>query len=111
MPSIRITGVSAGPAPIWVQQAWIGLELPLRGPSDIAFCFDTGRPATARPGLFTLIKALITGKARFHKAYRVDRETALSKLACVDAAADWYRTHTFASARIMFDATICETIA
>ena len=110
--SIRIVGISHGPAPEWVQRAWIGLELPLRRAGEIAYALDFGATGSKKRGLFQILPGLLAGKVRFVRSYRVDRTIALEALRAANVrAAEWYEKNTISSvSHVVFREDICERI-
>lgn len=85
---VRITKTPDGEAPEWVRRQWIGVVLPDEGRIPSGECFG-----------------LVTGQKKQGSAddFIVDRETAITALACKSfKAAQWFREQAQSSGTLLF---------
>lgn len=111
--SVRIVQVPAGPAPLWVREQWVGLELPIDPPhvveSPVWKDFSLKAPITPWRALI----GRLTGKLGTWKGYIVDVDVALSILAIRHPeAATWWRENAahMRGRTFIFDAPSCEPV-
>ena len=97
---VRIVAIPPGEAPSHVRAAWVGLELPVDGPSD-----SGGRP----------VYGVLSNRPAGCDGYAVDGRQAVALLAATaPEAAAWWRTHApHVSARgyqLVFPAEVCDPV-
>jgi hypothetical protein len=112
--AVRITRTPAGEAPLWVRQAWVGLELPAAGTRPSSY-FTAGVTAKPRPWFVRLSESL-QGKRRRNRGYAVPAAAAIDILAGADPrAARWWREqtpHVLRSGQyLLFEESACEPVA
>lgn len=108
--TVRIIGVPEGPAPLWVREKWVGLDLPVSPPRVVKR--RVWRDFKTR-GLFTYFMALLgitSEKLETWDGYVVDVRQAVTILEAKhpDAAA-WWRENVphLMGGKFMFDAAAC----
>ena len=87
--SIRVIAPPAGPAPLWVREKWVGLELPSHSARPIeqyvVYSFERSTP-------WRSLWWRLTGKGRYEAGYVVDVDDALAVLQIRHPeAAAWWR--------------------
>ena len=113
MASIRITSVPPGEAPFAVREAWVGLELPLRGKAPRRY-LGSGVLSGPRSTVQTLIH-LFTFRLTVHTGFVVPSLAAIEILERTQpAAARWWREnapHTVRPRRhFLFPPDCCERV-
>ena len=110
---IRIVSAPIGEAPLWVREAWIGCELPLRDPRE-----QTVPTVGVLSGPRSCIGWIVAKWARRivrETGYVVDSAVAVKLLSArrLDAA-DWWHKHCHwaehAGREFLFDTPACEPI-
>lgn len=111
--SIRIISAPRGPAPLWVREKWIGLELPVEKTKAVTVSTlpDFKRRRFVTP--FHVLWWQLTGKLSNYSGYvvRVDDALRVLEIRHKDAAAWWdenaphLRGSTF-----LFDAASCQLL-
>ncbi|AUN32204.1 hypothetical protein [Niveispirillum cyanobacteriorum] len=94
LPAVRIVAVPPGEAPLWVREAWVGLELPLvRYLSSRKFlCAGVLSGSRSR---FGWLWDLLRGRTETITGYMIDAALAVDILcASSPAAAAWWRENT-----------------
>ena len=86
---VRIVQPPIGEAPIWVRQAWVGLELPLAGNANEFFSFGV---LSGPKSWISMIWGLLCGRGQRITGYPVHAGAAVDLLARTNPdAADWWR--------------------
>lgn len=89
---IRIISAPRGEAPLWVRQAWIGLELPLAAPAVVDL--PTTGVLSGRRLWNRMLGMLRLAPTQQMAGYLVDRATAVNLLHChAPEAAAWWRAN------------------
>jgi len=107
--TIHIISPPLGEAPLWVREAWIGLDLPVRG-SVRSFAWRTSGVITGPKSLLGKIWAGLTGNFQRIEGYRVSARQAIDILdAKRPDAADWWRQNAshLLSGNFIFDNAAC----
>ena len=92
-PTVRIVAVPPGEAPLWVRQAWVGLELPLPPMAKSARRLRVAGVLTGPKSLLDALLAYISGRYRQAQGFVVPVLAALDVLATASPeAAAWWRT-------------------
>lgn len=108
---VRIVRTPEGEAPLWVREAWVGLELPLAHPGEITT--ETVGVLTGPPSPLGRWWARLRGRPQLTTGYFVLSARAIGILArSQPRAADWWRSNTprFCDPHelFVFDAPACE---
>jgi hypothetical protein len=112
--AVEIVAAPIGEAPLWVREAWIGLELPLAWPSDAQRITVYG-VLTMPTSRFGLLWANLLGRRQRVDGYRVTSAEAIHLLGKhrADAAA-WWRAEAPAFLEpgmcFVFDAPACRPV-
>jgi hypothetical protein len=110
---IRITRPPLGEAPLWVREAWVGLELPLARPI-LRKWYSVGVLTGAKSRLGQ-IWGIITGRIEKTSGYPVIAKEAVDLLAAKnEAAVAWWRQNAVhllnGRALFIFDVGACEVV-
>lgn len=108
---VRIVRTPAGEAPLWVREAWVGLELPLATMAQVTV--ETVGVVTGPASPLGLWWARLRGRLQRTTGYAVMSARAIDLLARTRLeAAAWWRGHTprFLQPHqvFIFDAPACE---
>jgi hypothetical protein len=111
--AVRIIKAPIGEAPLWVREAWIGCELPLRDPRERTI--DTVGVLSIPRSFFGRIAALWTQRTVKETGYLVDAALAVDRLSAARPdAADWWRANCRWVGKerraFLFDTPACEPI-
>ena len=89
----RIAKVPIGAVPLWVRQAWVGLDLPLTNDHAVT---TWSQPVTAKSGGYlAVLWGVLSGKQTCVTGYSVSALAAVAVLQDTDAeAAAWWRKNT-----------------
>ena len=109
--SVRIVRAPIGEAPLWVREAWIGCELPLRDPRERTI--PTVGVLSWPRSLLGWILAKWKGRIVVETGYLVDAAIAVDRLSALRPdAADWWRAHCAWALEkkrtFLFDTPACE---
>ena len=113
MSSVRIIAAALGEAPLWVRQAWVGLDLPTIRPDSRTYC---GAGVLSGPKtLWAFFAAWFGGKLFPYQGYTVSALKAVELLDAVRPdAARWWREHTPHLMRrgqaFVFDEPACQAL-
>jgi hypothetical protein len=108
---VRIVQAPIGEAPEWVREAWVGLELPLAHPEEVAV--ETGGVLTGPRTWLGGWWARLTGRLEVVSGYVVKADRAIDLLGrSRPEAAAWWRAHApefcRSGAEFIFDSPACE---
>jgi len=94
-PAIRIVALPPGEAPLWVRQAWVGLELPLPPVAKSPRRLRVAGVLSGPKSIFDALVAWVSGRYRQAQGFVVPVLPALDVLAAASPeAAAWWRTQT-----------------
>ena len=89
---IRVIAAPRGEAPLWVRQAWIGLDLPVARPEVVEV--STAGVLSGRSLWSQITRLLHLAPTEWKEGYVVDRGAAVSLLhAHAPEAAAWWRAN------------------
>jgi hypothetical protein len=114
MSRIRIVATPLGEAPLWVREAWIGLDLPTVRPDVRTYC--AAGVVSGPKSLMALAVAWFGGKLFPYRGYTVSALKAVEVLEAVRPdAAKWWRENTphlmHRGQAFVFDEPACQPLS